>query len=318
MTASKADVLAWAELNPSLMANLRRDYTVHLRNEITDLASWGDAHGSKIKAVVTSGALGTEIEVLERLPNLQVVTSFGVGYDPIDIDYLAERGIPVSNTPDVLNNAVAETALALMLGLTRRIPEADRFVRKGAWPTGKFPLGRQLTGKTCGIVGLGKIGKTIAKRAEAFEMKIAYYRRGQAYSDVGYSHYNDLAELARVSDYLVLIVPGGAQTQHLVNREILQALGKDSYLVNVARGSVVDEKALIAALQAGEIAGAALDVFEDEPNVPAELFAMDNVVLAPHIGSGTHETRQAMADLVFANLQQYFADGTLITPVGDA
>jgi lactate dehydrogenase-like 2-hydroxyacid dehydrogenase len=315
MTASKVDVLAWAELNPSLMANLRRDYTVHLRNEITDLASWGDAHGSKIKAVVTTGAFGTEIEVLERLPNLQVVTSFGVGYDPIDIDYLAERGIPVSNTPDVLNNAVAETALALMLGLTRRIPEADRFVRKGAWPTGKFPLGRQLTGKTCGIVGLGKIGKTIAKRAEAFEMKIAYYRRGQAYSDVGYSHYSDLAELARVSDYLVLIVPGGAQTQHLVNREILQALGKDSYLVNVARGSVVDEKALIAALQAGEIAGAALDVFEDEPNVPAELFAMDNVVLAPHIGSGTHETRQAMADLVFANLQQYFADGTLITPV---
>lgn len=316
MTASKADVLAWAELNPSLMANLRRDYTVHLRSEITDLASWGDTHGSKIKAVITSGALGTEIEVLERLPNLQVVTSFGVGYDPIDIDYLTERGIPVSNTPDVLNNAVAETALALMLGLTRRIPEADRFVRKGAWPTGKFPLGRQLTGKTCGIVGLGKIGKTIAKRAEAFEMQIAYYRRGEAYRDVNYPHYSDLAELAKASDYLVLIVPGGAQTQHLVNRDILQALGKDSYLINVARGSVVDEKALIAALQAGEIAGAALDVFEDEPNVPAELLAMDNVVLAPHIGSGTHETRQAMADLVFANLQQYFADGTLITPVG--
>jgi lactate dehydrogenase-like 2-hydroxyacid dehydrogenase len=317
MTASKADVLAWAELNPSLMANLRRDYTVHLRNQITDLASWGDTHGSKIKAVVTTGAFGTEIDVLERLPNLQVVTSFGVGYDPIDIDYLAERGIPVSNTPDVLNNAVAETALALMLGLTRRIPEADRFVRAGAWPTGKFPLGRQLTGKTCGIVGLGKIGKTIAKRAAAFEMEIAYYRRGEPYSDVDYTHYNDLAELARVSDYLVLIVPGGAQTQHLVNREILQALGKDSYLVNVARGSVVDEQALIAALQAGEIAGAALDVFEDEPNVPPALFAMDNVVLSPHIGSGTHETRQAMADLVFANLQQYFTDGTLITPVGD-
>jgi lactate dehydrogenase-like 2-hydroxyacid dehydrogenase len=315
MTASKADVLAWAELNPSLMANLRRDYTVHLRNEITDLASWGETHGSKIKAVITSGAIGTEIEVLDHLPNLQVVNSFGVGYDPIDIDYLAKRGIPVSNTPDVLNNAVAETAMALMLGLTRRIPEADRFVRKGAWPTGKFPLGRQLTGKTCGIVGLGKIGKTIAKRAEAFEMKIAYYRRGEAYSDVSYTHYSDLAELAKVCDYLVLIVPGGAQTQHLVNREILQALGKDSYLVNVARGSVVDEKALIAALQAGEIAGAALDVFEDEPNVPEAFYAMDNVVLAPHIGSGTHETRQAMADLVFANVQQFFADGTLITPV---
>ncbi len=315
MTDSKADVLVWGALNPDLMANLRRDYTVHLRTEITDLASWGDTHGAKIQAVVTSAVYGTEIPVLERLPNLKVVTSFGVGYDPIDVAYLADRGIPVSNTPDVLNNAVAETALALLLCLTRRISEAERFVRAGAWPTGKFPLGRQLTGKTCGIVGLGKIGKTIAKRAAAFDMEIAYYRRGEAYSDVSYTHYNDLAELARVSDYLVLIVPGGAQTKHLINREVLQALGKDSYLVNVARGSVVDEKALIAALQAGEIAGAALDVFEDEPNVPAELMAMDNVVLAPHIGSGTHETRRAMADLVFANLQQFFADGTLITPV---
>lgn len=318
MTASKADVLVWGAMHPSLMTQLHRDYTVHLRTDISDVDSWAQAHGSKVKAIVTSGVYGTEVDILERLPNLQVVSSFGVGYDPIDTAYLADRGIPVSNTPDVLNNAVAETALALMLCLTRRISEAERFVRAGAWTSGKFGLGRQLTGKTCGIVGLGKIGKTIAQRAAAFDMQIAYYRRGQAYSDVSYTHYNDLAELARVSDYLVLIVPGGAQTEHLVNREILQALGKDSYLINVARGSVVDEQALIAALQAGEIAGAALDVFEDEPNVPQALLSMDNVVLAPHIGSGTVETRQAMADLVFANLQQYFANGTLITPIGDA
>jgi hydroxypyruvate reductase len=316
MTDSKADVLVWGAMHPSLMANLHRDFTVHLRTEINDLDSWAHANGDNIQAIVTSGVFGTEVEVLERLPNLKVVSSFGVGYDALDMDYLAERGIPVSNTPDVLNNAVAETALALMLCLTRRISEAERFVRAGQWTSGKFPLGRQLTGKTCGIVGLGKIGKTIAKRAAAFEMEIAYFRRGEPYPDVDYTHYNDLQALARVADYLVVIVPGGADTQHLIDRDVLQALGKDSYLINVARGSVVDEPALIAALQAGEIAGAALDVFENEPHVPAELMAMDNVVLAPHIGSGTHETRQAMADLVFANLQQFFAQGTLITQVG--
>lgn len=316
MTDSKADVLVWGAMHPSLMANLHRDFTVHLRTEINDLDSWAHANGDKIQAIVTSGVFGTEVEVLERLPNLKVVSSFGVGYDALDMDYLAERGIPVSNTPDVLNNAVAETALALMLCLTRRISEAERFVRAGQWTSGKFPLGRQLTGKTCGIVGLGKIGKTIAKRAAAFEMEIAYFRRGEPYPDVDYTHYNDLQALARVADYLIVIVPGGADTQHLIDRPVLQALGKDSYLINVARGSVVDEPALIAALHAGEIAGAALDVFENEPHVPAELMAMDNVVLAPHIGSGTHETRQAMADLVFANLQQFFAQGTLITQVG--
>lgn len=315
MTDSKVDVLVWGTLNPGLTSNLQRDFTVHMLPEISDFDTWAQTHGSKIKAVVTTGVYGTKIDVLERLPNLQVVTSFGVGYDALDIAYLADRGIPVSNTPDVLNNAVAETAMALMLCLTRRISEAERFVRAGAWPSGKFPLARQLTGKTCGIVGLGKIGKTIAKRAAAFDMEIAYYRRGQAYSDVAYTHYGDLAELARVADYLVVIVPGGAGTAHLINADILAALGKDGYLVNVARGSVVDEKALIASLQAGEIAGAALDVFEDEPNVPEAFMTMDNVVLAPHIGSGTHETRTAMADLVFANLQQFFADGTLITPV---
>ncbi|WP_225774337.1 2-hydroxyacid dehydrogenase [Pseudomonas sp. Marseille-Q5115] len=315
MTDNTVDVLVWGALNPSLMANLQQHYQVHNRAEITDLQAWGDSHGAKITAVITSGVFGTEIDVLERLPNLKVVCSFGVGYDAIDIAYLADRGIAVSNTPDVLNNAVAETAMALTLCLTRRISEAERFVRAGAWPTGKFPLGRQLTGKTCGIVGLGKIGKTIAQRAAAFEMNIAYFRRGEPYAGIDYTHYNDLAELARAADYLIVIVPGGAGTQHLINREVLQALGPDGFLINVARGSVVDEQALIAALQAKEIAGAALDVFENEPHVPSELMSMDNVVLAPHIGSGTQETRQAMADLVFANLQQFMADGTLITPV---
>jgi lactate dehydrogenase-like 2-hydroxyacid dehydrogenase len=315
MTQSKAEVLVWGQMHASLTEALARDFTVHNRWEIADLEAWLSTQGEKIRAIVTSAVYGTDNQVLERLPNLEVVTSFGVGYDAVDVDYLAKRGIKFSNTPDVLNKAVAETALALMLCVSRKISEAERFVRAGKWPNGKFPLSRDLAGKTCGIVGLGKIGKTIATRAAAFDMNIAYFRRGQAYPDVSYTHYGDLHELAKVSDYLVVIVPGGADTEKLISASVLKALGSDSFLINVARGSVVDEKALIASLQAGEIAGAALDVFEDEPNVPAELLSMDQVVLTPHIGSGTYETRQAMADLVFANLSRYIDEGQLVTPV---
>lgn len=315
MTQSKAEVLVWGQMHPSLTQALARDFIVHNRWEIADLDAWLGSHGEKVRAVVTSAVYGTDNEVLERLPNLEVVTSFGVGYDAVDTDYLADRSIKFSNTPDVLNKAVAETALALMLCLSRKISEAERFVRAGKWPHGKFPLSRDLAGKTCGIVGLGKIGKTIATRAAAFDMNISYFRRGEAYPDVDYKHYGDLHELAKASDYLVVVVPGGADTEKLIDASVLKALGPDAYLINVSRGSVVDEKALISALQAGEIAGAALDVFEDEPNVPAQLMGMDQVVLTPHIGSGTHETRQAMADLVFTNLSHYFEEGKLVTPV---
>jgi lactate dehydrogenase-like 2-hydroxyacid dehydrogenase len=315
MSDKKADVLVWGPVHAALTQNLERDFTVHNRWEIKDIDAWAAEHGAKIRGVVTSGVYGTDNALLDKLPNLQVVNSFGVGYDPIDTAYLAKRGIPLSNTPDVLNNAVAETALALMLAVSRRIGEAERFVRAGKWQNAKLPLGNSLNGKTCGIVGLGKIGKTIAKRAAAFDMEIAYYRRGQAYPDVSYTHYSDLIELAKASDYLILIVPGGADTQHMVNAEVLKALGPTSFLINVARGSVVDEKALVASLLESGIAGAGLDVFEDEPNVPAELLTLDNVVLTPHIGSGTHETRLAMADLVFANVSGFFNDGTLVSPV---
>lgn len=315
MSDKKADVLVWGPMHAALTQNLDRDFTVHNRWEIKDLDAWAGEHGDKIRGVVTSGVYGTDNALLDRLPNLQVVNSFGVGYDAVDTAYLARRGIALSNTPDVLNNAVAETAMALMLCVSRRISEAERFVRAGQWGSGKFPLGNDLSGKTCGIVGLGKIGKTIAKRAAAFDMNIAYFRRGPAYPDVSYTHYGDLLELAKVSDYLIVIVPGGADTQHLINREVLKALGSKSYLINVARGSVVDEQALVASLLESEIAGAGLDVFEDEPNVPAQLLNLDSVVLTPHIGSGTYETRQAMADLVFANVSAYFKDGSLVTPV---
>lgn len=315
MSTRKGHVLIWGQMHPSLMEELNRDFTAHNRWEIADINSWLDEHGESIRAVVTSGVYGTDNEILARLPNLEVVTSFGVGYDATDVGYLKQRGIKLSNTPDVLNNAVAETALALMLNVARRISEAERFVRAGSWLKGKFPLGYDLTGKTCGIVGLGKIGKTIAKRAAAFEMNIAYFRRGAAYEGIAYKHYDNLIELAKAVDFLVVIVPGTADTEHMINRDVLRALGNKSFLINVARGSVVDEPALVAALLEGEIAGAGLDVFADEPNVPSELLKLDNVVLLPHIGSGTHETRQAMADLVFANLTSYIDNKTLITPV---
>jgi lactate dehydrogenase-like 2-hydroxyacid dehydrogenase len=315
MSEKKADILVWGPMHAALMHNLERDYTVHKLTEISDTEAWAREHGAKVRGVVTSGVFGTDNGLLERLPNLEVVNSFGVGYDAVDTDYLSSRGIKLSNTPDVLNNAVAETAMALMLCVSRRISQAERFVRAGQWPKGKFPLGNDLCGKTCGIVGLGKIGKTIARRAAAFEMNIAYFRRGEPYNDVPYQHYGDLRELASDSDYLTVIVPGGPDTQHLINADVLKALGPQSFLINVARGTVVDEQALVASLLASEIAGAGLDVFDDEPNVPAQLLTLDNVVLTPHIGSGTYETRQAMADLVFANVSGYFNDGKLVTPV---
>lgn len=315
MTDHKADVLVWGPMHPALTADLDRHFTVHNRWQIDDLTAWAAEHGAKVRGVVTSGVYGTENALLAKLANLEVVCSFGVGYDAVDTAYLASRGIHLSNTPDVLNNAVAETALALMLGITRRISEAERFVRAGQWPKAKFPLGNDLTGKTCGIVGLGKIGKTIARRAAGFDMNIAYYRRGEPYPDVPYTHVDDLLELARLADHLVVIVPGGASTHNLIDAAVLDALGPKGFLINVARGSVVDEPALVRALQENRIAGAGLDVFADEPNVPAALLALDNVLLLPHIGSGTHETRHAMADLVFANISRWFAERSLVTPV---
>ena len=315
MRENKADILVWGPMHAGLTQHLQREFTVHNRWELENVDAWAAEHGANIRGVVTSGVYGTDNAVLDLLPNLEVINSFGVGYDAIDADYLARRQIKLSNTPDVLNSAVAETAMALMLCVSRRISEAERFVRAGQWGSGKFPLGNDLTGKTCGIVGLGKIGKTIAKRAAAFDMNIAYFRRGEPYADIDYTHYADLAALAKASDYLIVIVPGGPDTQHLINADVLKALGPSSYLINVARGSVVDEQALVAALLNDEIAGAALDVFEHEPNVPAQLLTLDNVVLTPHIGSGTHETRQAMADLVCANINRYFAEGQLVTPV---
>lgn len=286
--------------------------------ELTSLAAQADpdaylaAHGAQFAALVTSAASGADARLIAALPNLKVISSFGVGLDRIDLACAHSRGIAVGYTPDVLNDCVADTAIALMLDAARGLSAADRFVRRGEWTKGTFPLMRKVSGARLGVVGMGRIGRAIAQRAAGFRMDIRYHTR-RAVVDVAWPHEPSLIELARWADYLIVITAGGAATRHLINAAVLDALGPEGFLVNVARGSVVDEAALIQALAEKRIAGAGLDVYENEPHVPEPLMALDNVVLAPHIASATRETRQAMADRVFDNLHSYFAEGRPIS-----
>jgi lactate dehydrogenase-like 2-hydroxyacid dehydrogenase len=291
--------------------------------ELTNLADQPDpaahlaAHGARYVGVATSAGLGASAELIAALPNLQVISSFGVGLDKVDVQAASARGVPVGYTPDVLNDCVADTAFGLVIDAARGFSAADRFVRRGEWPKGTYPLTRKVSGAKLGIVGMGRIGRAIAQRSTGFDMAVRYHAR-RAVADVTWTYEASLIELAKWADFLVLITAGGAGTRHLVNADVLNALGPQGFLINVARGSVVDEAALVAALRDKRIAGAGLDVFENEPQVPAELMALDNVVLLPHVASATQETRQAMADRVFDNLQAFFATGQLISaaPIG--
>ena len=240
-----------------------------------------------------------------------MVSNFGVGFDSIDTEAARRRDIRVTNTPNVLNDAMAEITIGLMVGLSRKLPQADRFVREGKWPMQGFPLQGELTGKTVGIVGLGRIGKEIANRCLAMKMRVVYFGRRQQLN-IPYIYYDKLTDMARDVDWLVAITPGGKGTHHIINREVLEALGSEGYLVNVARGSVIDEPVMLEMLQQNKIAGAALDVFEEEPKMSEAFFGLDNVVLSPHQGSATHQTRYAMGALVVANLEAFFAKEPLL------
>jgi hydroxypyruvate reductase len=310
---SKPDVLVVAKLWPPMMESLQEAFTVHDRTHESDPSAFAKIAPS-IRAISGAGESKVPGSLIAQLPALEVISVFGVGYDGYDVAAARARGVPVTNTPDVLTDEVADMGLGLMLSIARRIPHADRYVRAGNWPSGPMPLARKVSGARLGIVGLGRIGQAIAKRASSFGMHIAYTTR-TARSDVPYSYFPSAVALAAEVDFLMVITPGGAATKGLINAGVLKALGPQGYLINVARGSVVDQAALIKALQEGVIAGAALDVFEDEPNVPEALRAMDNVVLTPHIASATWQTRQAMADLAFGNLQAHFAGKPLLTPV---
>jgi hydroxypyruvate reductase len=310
---SRPDVLVLPKVHPLYLEALKTAYTVHSYQPDGDDATLA-AIAPRIVGLAAGGESLAPGDLLARLPALKVVSVFGVGYDGIDVAAAIRQGVPVTHTPGVLTDDVADLALALMLCVSRGVAQADQHVRQGRWPQGALPLGRKMSGARLGIVGLGRIGKAIARRAAAFDMRIAYTARTEK-KDAGLPFFATPAALAREVDFLVVITPGGQGTRHLINAEVLAALGSEGYLINVARGSVVDEDALVKALQLGVIAGAGLDVFANEPEVPTALWAMPNVVLTPHMASATRQTRQAMADLAFANMQAGTAGQPLISPV---
>ena len=289
------------------MAELERLFDVRSIVNVVDPESVLTAGAQSIRAVA-GGKVSAAM--MAKLPKLEIIANEGVGVDTTDVPTAKARGIAVTNTPDVLNVAVAELAVGLMLALARTLPAADRFVRDGKWNDGMFPLRSQLHGKKVGILGLGRIGKEIAQRLESFGMTVVYFGRSEQ-TDQPYRYFADLIAMARTSDWLVVIAPGGKATDGIVSREVIEALGPTGRLVNVARGSLVDQAALIEALASGRLGGAALDVFDKEPEVPAELLALENVVVSPHMGSRTEEAREAMGRLVIDNLVAHFEERAL-------
>lgn len=308
-------VLQVGPLKPSLAETLRNTYDALVLPDGSERATFLAEHGAQIHAAVTSGRTGVNAELMAALPNLGAVVNFGVGYDTTDVDAAAARNVLVSNTPDVLSDCVADTAVGLLIDVLRQFSAADRYLRAGRWPAdGNYPLTHRVSGSRVGIIGLGRIGNAIATRLTAFGCSISYHNRNER-TDSPYEYVASPVELARHVDVLVIAAAGGNATRNLVDRDVLEALGPDGYLVNIARGSVVDEDALVEALADGRLAGAGLDVFVDEPNVPEPLLTMDNVVLLPHVGSGTVETRAAMEALTLANLDKFLQSGELVTPV---
>lgn len=301
-------------LMPRVMDGLAPLFEVHKLWEVADPDALLASVAPRVRAIATDGTRGASADLMRKLPKLEIVGCQGVGVDAIDLGYARTHNVIVTNTPDVLNDDVADLAMALLLATIRRIPQGDRHVREGKWLEGNMALTDTLRNRTLGMVGFGRIGKVIARRAAAFDLKIVYHTRN-IQTDQPYLHYPRLVEMARDVDILMVIVPGGATTKHMINAQVLEALGPSGYLINVARGSVVDEPALVKALEQGRIAGAGLDVFEHEPKVPAALLRMENVVLAPHVGSATHHTRNAMAQLVVDNLKAWSEGRPPLTPV---
>lgn len=304
------EILLVSPLPPFMMNALHEaDYIVHDHTHIKDPGAL-----SKVTAIVGTGAAKVDKKLLMMLPQVKLIAICGVGYDGVDVAAAKEKGIVVTYTPGVLTDDVADLAFGLLLSIGRRIAQADKFVRNGDWVDDEFALMHQVSGARLGLVGMGRIGRAIAKRAAAFDMRIAYCGR-EAKADLPYTFYEKVTELAAQVDYLVVAVPGGDGTQNLIDASVLQALGTKGYLINIARGSVVDQPVLVQALKDKTIAGAALDVFWDEPIIDPELRRLPNVVLTPHIASATVETRQAMAALTLGNLQAFYAERALLTPV---
>ena len=308
---TKPDIIVTAPLPPFLYDPLKADYRCHDYQQAADKNALLASVGSSIRGLVQGGGTHTPTTLLEQLARLEIISVFGVGYDGVPVDYCSKRGIKVTNTPDVLTDDVADVAVALIMMTGRGFARHERFVRAGEWDKRGPDLTMKLAGRHVGILGLGRIGKAIASRVSALGMHVAY--TGRKPQNVSYQYFPDLKSLAADSDFLVVACPGGPATRNLVDAEVLKALGKKGTLINIARGSIVDEPALVKALQDGTIKAAGLDVFVDEPHVPKPLLSMEHVVLLPHVGSATHETRQAMGDLCKANLDAWFAEKKVLT-----
>jgi lactate dehydrogenase-like 2-hydroxyacid dehydrogenase len=316
MPAEKADVLLFGPPRPLMVEGLSTALNVHKLAETKDRSTLLAEIAPRVRALAVSAPVEPINEaIMSRFPRLEIVSSFGVGYDHIDAKWAGAHGITVTNTPDVLNEEVADTALGLLLCTVREFPQAERYLRAGKWLEKSYPLSKAtLRDRTVGIVGMGRIGKAIACRLDAFGVPVVYHSRNPQ-TGVTHRYYRDLIEMARDVDTLMVIVPGGAATRNLINADVLKALGPNGILINMARGSVVDEPALIKALQDKTIMSAGLDVFVKEPDVPKELIAMDNVVLFPHLGSASVATRRAMDQLVIDNLLAWAAGKPPLTPV---
>ncbi len=309
----KPKILQTGSLSPYFDAAVARSFDVYPLWTQADPAGYLARHGSAIEGMATLAPIGAPAELLAALPALKVISCRGIGFDKIDLEEARRRGIQVSGTPGVLTDCVADLAFGLLIDVARGISASDRFVRAGRWTAGKYPLACHVTGKRLGIAGFGQIGRAVARRAAGFAMEMRYTDRHRD-EGVPFGYEPVLEELARWADFLLVAVPGGPSTRHLISGSVLEALGAGGFLINISRGSVVDQGALVRALLDRSIAGAGLDVFADEPNVPEELRRMDNVVLTPHVGSGTVETRKAMEDLVLANLRAFFRSGKVLTP----
>lgn len=310
----KPEIILVTKIFARTQERLEKEFTCHKLYEAGDRAAFLKELAPRVRGLATFGPGGADAALMDALPKLEIISNFGVGVDAIDLDAAKQRKIIVTNTPDVLNDCVADTAMALTLNVLRRFPQAEAYLRAGKWAAqGAYPLTTSLGAKTMGILGLGRIGEAIAQRAQAFGMKIRYHNRRK--KDVAYPYDADAVALATSSDVLMIVTPGGPETEKLVGARVLDALGPHGYLVNIARGSVVDEPVLLKYLKERKIAGAALDVFADEPRVPAEFFGLDNAVLLPHVGSATVETRTAMGNLQVDNLLAHFAGKPVLTRV---
>lgn len=310
----KPDIVLTIPLYATAVEQLDRLFTVHRLWQAKHRSAFFGEIRDRVRAIATFGGFRVDGALMDELPKTEIIATMSIGVDHIDLAAAKARGIAVTNTPDVLTDDVADIGLALLLAVARRIVVGDRYVREGKWLEAALPLSTKIGGATLGILGLGRIGLAVAKRGEAFGMTVVYHGP-RAKTGVPYRYHPSLVEMARESDYLMVSCPGGAETRNLVNAEVLAALGPEGVVINIARGSVIDEPAMVRLLREGDLGGAGLDVFADEPRVPEALFGLENVVLLPHVGSATHATRAAMGQLVVDNLVAHFAGKPLLTRV---